>query len=185
MSRIHQYLLIASFLPFCWLAMMVVHELGHVIVGHCTGGVVTKVVLHPLAISRTDVKPNPMPLIVAWAGPIIGIMLPLLIWGILFLVRIPTYLPRFFAGFCLVANGAYLGIGSFGKIGDAGVIISLGSPMWPLWLFGFITLPSGFLLWHRLGSHFGLGNSHGHVNAKAAYCSLSLLFITMMVTLIL
>ena len=47
-----------------WLAMMIVHEFGHVLHAWFSGANVVKVVLHPLAISRTDVAPNPHPLFV-------------------------------------------------------------------------------------------------------------------------
>ena len=77
MKRLHQVLLIGTFLPLCWLAMMDVHELGHVVGAVATGGRVEKVVLDPLTISRTDVLPNPNPLLVVWAGPIVGVLLPL------------------------------------------------------------------------------------------------------------
>jgi len=42
-KRVHQLLLIATFVPLCWLTMQAVHELGHVVFA-----VVAKVVLHPL-----------------------------------------------------------------------------------------------------------------------------------------
>jgi hypothetical protein len=136
MRRFHQGILIASFVPLCWLGMMATHELGHVLAGWSTGGTVTKVVLHLLAISRTDVDPNPKPLIVVWAGPISGILLPLLMWCVFHFARLPgAYMPRFFAGFCLIANGAYIGVGSFDGIGDAGEMMRNGSPTWSLWLF--------------------------------------------------
>ncbi len=51
MKRVHQSVLIGSFLPLCWLGMMAVHELGHVVGAWLTGGRVAKVVLHPLTIS--------------------------------------------------------------------------------------------------------------------------------------
>ena len=54
MARFHQLLLIATYLPFCWLAMQVVHEAGHVLGAALSQGRVERVVLHPLAISRTD-----------------------------------------------------------------------------------------------------------------------------------
>ena len=38
MKRLHQVLLIGAFLPLCWLAMMAVHELGHVVGAVATGG---------------------------------------------------------------------------------------------------------------------------------------------------
>ena len=61
-----------------WIGMQAVHELGHVLAASATGGTVQRVVLHPLTISRTDVSPNPSPLAVAWAGPLVGVILPLL-----------------------------------------------------------------------------------------------------------
>lgn len=151
-------LLIASFLPLCWLGMQAVHELGHVLAVVITGGEVTRVVLHPLNISRTDVDPNPHPLPVVWAGPLVGILLPLLAWFSVRRIGFSTvYLFRFFAGFCLIANGAYLGAGSFSRIGDAGELIRHGTPLWSLWLFGLVTVPAGFFLWNGEGSKFGLG----------------------------
>jgi hypothetical protein len=62
---------------------MAVHELGHVIGAVISGGVVERVVLHPLTISRTDVSPNPHPGIVVWLGPVIGCLFPLaLAWSV-------------------------------------------------------------------------------------------------------
>jgi hypothetical protein len=57
--------------------MQAVHELGHVLGAMATGAEVTRVVLWPWTISRTDVTNNTRPLVVAWAGPIVGIALPL------------------------------------------------------------------------------------------------------------
>lgn len=182
MKRLHQIILTASFPPLCWLLMMAFHELGHVVAGWATGGTITKVVLHPFAISRTDVSPNPSPLVVAWAGPIVGSLLPPVAYGISRVMELPVhFLPRFFSGFCLIANGAYIGIGSLGGIGDAGDMLLGGSPIWSLWLFGLIAVPSGLALWHRLGPDFGLGESRGNVNPFAAYLSLLLLALTLAV----
>lgn len=182
MKRAHQFLLIVSFVPLCWMLMQGVHELGHVLAGLATGGTVTKVVLHPLAISRTDVNPNPQPLIVVWSGPLVGVLLPLLICSVFQLARLPgAYLVRFFAGFCLIANGAYIGIGSFEGIGDTGDMLRLRTPMGVLWTFGAATVPTGFVCWHKLGSQFGLGDSRGKVETWAAYLSLSLLAVTLLV----
>ena len=186
MTRMNQVILIASFIPFCWLAFMAVHELGHVIAGLITGGSISKVVVHPLAISRTDVSPNPQPLVTVWAGPVFGGFLPTAIWVSLRKLKLPgDYLARFFAGFSMIANGAYIGIGSFEKIGDAGDMINHGSPIWLLWLFGVITVPIGFLIWHRLGPKFGLGESGGKVDEWAAYASLGLFTVLFVVTFLL
>lgn len=186
MQRLNQIILIGSFIPLCWLGMMVVHELGHVLAAWVTGGTVVKVVLHPLAISRTDVMPNPEPLIVVWAGAVLGVVSPVLLWGVLVIGRLGgAYLPRFYAGFCLIANGAYLGVGSFAGIGDAGDMIHHGTPRWCLWAFGVITLPTGFWLWHGLGPKFGLGSeAPGRVDKSAAYVSVALLAVLVTLELI-
>src|SRR5262249_25255242 len=113
MTRLFQVLLIVSTILFSWLAMMAVHECGHVLHAWLSGGTVQQVVLHPLDISRTDVWPNPYPLFVAWGGAIWGCVIPLLVLAGVRGLRWPYwYLAAFFAGFCLIANGAYLGAGS-------------------------------------------------------------------------
>jgi hypothetical protein len=168
--------LIGSIVPLAWLGMMAVHELGHVVGAWWTGGVVARVVLHPLAISRTDLEHNPRPRFVAWSGPVVGVLIPLVAWALAALCRLPgSYLARFFAGFCLIANGSYIGLGSFEHVGDAGDLLRHGVPIAQLWAFGAVTVPLGLLLWHRLGPSFGLGSSKGQVSAIAAYASLALL----------
>lgn len=150
--------LITSTLVGSWFGMQAVHELGHVLGAMLTGAEVTRVELSPWTISRTDVINNTRPLVVAWAGPIIGVVLPLVIWHAASVARLSfAFVLRFFAGFCLVANGLYIGLGSFGRMGDCGEMLRHGSPIWQLWLFGAITVPVGFWLWHGLGPAFGLG----------------------------
>ena len=53
-------------------------------------------------------------------------------------------------------------------------MIEHGSPVWALWLFGLITVSIGFLVWHRLGPKFGLGEADGEVDEWAAYASLAM-----------
>lgn len=157
-QRLLQVLLIGCLIPSSWLAFMGVHEFGHVVAASLSGGSVSKVVVHPLAISRTDVNPNPHPAMVVWGGPLLGVLLPLLLWGVLWAFRLPgDFLARFFAGFCLIANGAYIGAGAWEGIGDAGVMLQTGSPLWVLWIFGAASIAFGFLIWHGLGASFGLG----------------------------
>jgi Peptidase M50B-like len=170
MNRFHKFVLISSTLALSWFAMMAVHEAGHVLGAWLTGGTVARVVLHPLTISRTDWFGSSEPLLVVWAGPAFGVAAPLLAWIVAQLGRVPgCYLPRFFAGFCLIANGAYLGVGSFDRVGDAGDLLRLGADAWQLWLFGAVCVPAGFLMWHKLGSFFGFGEARGFVSAPAAY----------------
>ena len=181
----HRSLLIGTFLPFCWLAMQAVHELGHVAAGLSTGGAVSKVVLHPLQISRTDLAENPHALIVAWTGPLVGITAPLGILVLFKFAKRPSwYLVQFFAGFCLIANGTYIGIGSFAGVGDAGDLINHGSPIWCLWVFGLLSVPLGSYLWNGLGSHFGLTGAYGEVSSQAAFASCGLLTLIVIAELV-
>src|SRR5262245_32519309 len=92
-----------------WLGLMAFHELGHVLGAWMSGGQVAGVVLHPLAFSRTDLALNPHPMFVALAGPLWGSLVPIGLWGVCQAMRFRlAFLLRFFAGFCLIANGAYL-----------------------------------------------------------------------------
>ena len=136
--------------------MITVHEIGHVLGAAISGGQCVTVVLHPLAISRTDVNPNPHPLIVAWMGPVVGVASPLVaarfLWhsdgckaGIL----------KFWAGFCCVSNGAYLGCGAFDAVGDSGESLRFGSPFWTLLVFGVVCSGLGLFIWHKMGSVVG------------------------------
>ena len=131
--------------------MQAVHELGHVLAAWLTGGTVQRVVLHPFTISRTDVSPNPRPLVVVWAGPIVGIGLPV-VAAICSRAHFPPgrRVLEFFAGFCLIANGAYIGVGSLDAIGDAGDMLRHGSPRWLLATFGILSATWGLWIWHRL-----------------------------------
>lgn len=153
MPRIQQIVFAVCMLALCWLGMMAVHELGHVLGAVVTGGTVERCVLHPLAISRTDVEPNPHPVVVVWMGPIVGSVLP-----VVALCLLPSRFPiarrvgQFFAGFCLVANGAYIGIGWVDEVGDCREMLQNGVPVWSLVAFGSVSLAAGFYLWHRLGS---------------------------------
>jgi len=150
--------LICATLLGSWLAMQAVHELGHVLGAWLTGGRVARVVLDPLTISRTDLAENPQPLVVAWSGPLFGVVVPLLLWLSAAKLRLPVaFVFRFFAGSCLIANGAYLAAGVVAGIGDAGDLLRHGTPPWCLWLFGLLAVPAGLWLWHGQGRHFGLG----------------------------
>ncbi|MCI0638319.1 MAG: hypothetical protein L0Y72_25580 [Gemmataceae bacterium] len=175
MVRVHQFVLILSVIVGSWLGMQAIHELGHVLGATISGGRVAQVVLHPLTISRTDLALNPHPLFVVWAGPLVGVLLPLLIWGVVAALRFSfAFVLRFFAGFCLIANGLYIGIGSFDGVGDCGQMLRHGSPMWHLWLFGMVATLAGFWIWHRLGGDFGLGMAKGRVSIGAAYLSFAI-----------
>ena len=183
MNRFLQALLIVSASGFSWLMMMVTHEFGHVLHAWLSGGSVVEVVLHPMAFSRTDVVPNPHPLFVVWGGVVWGCVIPL---GLLAVVRLAArpyaYLAAYFAGFSLIANGAYLAAGSFfAGEGDAGVAMHHGAAQWHLLAFGVPAIAAGLYLWNGLGPSFGLGATKGEVDRKAAVATAIALMVVVVV----
>ena len=156
--------------------MMAVHELGHVVGAIVTGGNVECVVLHPLTISRTDVSPNPHPAVVVWLGPILGCLIPVAAWLVVpRRMTIARNVAMFFAGFCLIANGAYIAIGSFDRVGDCGEMLRTGSPLWALITFGAVTVAVGLFLWHRLGSLKHFLSNPSVITSRSAYLVLCIL----------
>jgi hypothetical protein len=80
-------------------------------------------------LSRTDILPNPHPLVVVWGGPVFGSLFPLGAWALAKVFGAPhLFLWRFFAGFCLVANGIDLVGASWLRDIDPGILIALGVP---------------------------------------------------------
>jgi hypothetical protein len=177
-DRAFQALLIVSFVAFSWLGFMVVHEFGHIVVAWASGGSLSHVTLHPLQISWSAFAPNPHPQLVAWGGPVLGSLLPLALLAVARAFRAPgIYLCRFFAGFCLIANGVYMLIDVFDRGGDAGTLLREGASSWQVLLFGLVAAPLGFWGWHGLGPHFGLGPARGKVDHRAAIISATLLVV--------
>jgi hypothetical protein len=162
-------ILIVSVIAGSWLGMQAVHECGHILAAKISGAVVTNVALHPLGLSRTDVAESTSPLFVVWAGPLFGVAMPLLFWAVAALLKLRgAFVFRFFAGFCLIANGLYLGLGSFDQVGDCGEMLRFGSTLWQLWVFAALTVPVGFFLWHGQSGHFGFGPRKREVDGGVA-----------------
>jgi hypothetical protein len=145
-----------------------------------SGGRVAQVVLSPGSFSRTDVSPNPHPLVVAWGGVIWGSILPLTLWLPLRRARL-GFLLRFFAGFCLLANGAYLASGVLVPAGDTDDLLRLGVPRWAMPLFGLPLCAAGLAMWNGLGPRFGLrGEPVDRRATTAAAASFVILFVAML-----
>ena len=177
--RLNQLTFTACILGTCWLWMMAVHELGHVLGALCTGGTVQQVELSPLSISRTDVSPNPYPAVVVWMGPVIGCLLPgLLSICFRYSQSMLNSLARFFSGFCCVANGAYILFGSFDRIGDCGEMLRTGTHPATMYAFGSIAIVLGFVQWHRLGSLRQYLANSSNVGTKATIVLLVILLVT-------
>ncbi len=50
----------------------------------------------------------------------------------------------FFAGFCWLVNGVYIGMGAVEAVGDSREMLRLGTPMWVLGVFGIFGVVGGF-----------------------------------------
>jgi hypothetical protein len=139
-------------LYLAWLGMMGVHELGHVLHALLSGGRVARVSFPLLGFSQTFFSRNPHPYFVVWGGPLWGSILPVLAWGTTpRRWRSVRRAMQFFAGFCLIANGAYLGAGWLLGAGDAADLRKAGTSPAILIVFGVTAMVLGLYLWHRLG----------------------------------
>ncbi len=161
---------VLGLLATCWLGMMLVHECGHMLAALCTGGAVTQLQWPAWGFSRTEVSPNPHPLLVAWGGPVFGAVLPAAVALVLWRLRQRLVTVEIFSGFCLLANGVYVSAGSLGRVGDAGEMLKYGSPMWVLWAVGVPVAAGGLLQWHGLGPGFGMAR----VGKREAYMTAAL-----------
>ena len=153
MSRPCRIALSLAVVYLSWMAMMAIHESGHVLAAWAAGGRVRRVVLPLAGFSRTDVEPNPSPRLEIWGGPLVGSVIPLLAW-LLVRKKCSNWLKAllgFCAGLCLVANGAYLGIGWMMSAGDAADLAKLGTPIWLLIVVGLMDVAIGLYVWHTLG----------------------------------
>jgi hypothetical protein len=134
-----------------WIGMLAVHELGHMINAWVSGGRVAKVIFPVLGFSQTIVWPNPHERFVVWGGPVWGALIPVTILGATYLIRRRVPAPlTFFAGFCLIANGVYIGVGWMTHSGDAGDLRRLGTPVPLMIASGAIAFAGGLYLWHRV-----------------------------------
>ncbi len=163
MSALHH----AALILLCWYWMMALHEVGHVAATLLLGGQVERVVWHPLEVSATFRRGSASPVLDTWAGPLAGVVLPFAVWGLgeRFWRPAAAYL-RFFAGFCLIANGVYMAAGAATGVGDGGDLLRLGAAAWPIYLFGLAATAGGLALWHGQGGHFGLDPDGPPITAR-------------------
>ena len=136
-----------------WLSLQLFHELGHVLHAWLSGARGIRMTVPLLGFSKTDVDFNPHPAIVAWGGPVWGVVIPMLLW-----LTIPRrwtavhWLIQGFSGLCLIGNGAYLAVGWIDRIGDAGDLMRQGTPHWALIAVGLPMVVIGLWMWHRMGA---------------------------------
>ncbi|MFI4883040.1 MAG: M50 family metallopeptidase [Phycisphaerales bacterium JB064] len=164
-----------------WYLMMLVHESGHVLAAWCTGGRVSQVVWHPLAFSRTDLSQNPNRLIVVWGGPAFGVALPAAFWLVarVAVAKASVHL-RAFAGFCLLANGAYLATAIIIPVGDTQELLKLGAPAWLVSGVGLLAFGAGLVCWHGQGRKFWLHGDKVTMRHVALSCGALLVVVAAM-----
>lgn len=150
-----------------FLAMMAMHEAGHVLHALLSGGQVREVRLPLWGFSQTILAHNPHPQFVAWGGFVWGCVLPTMPLGVWLAAagirsrghpsasrQRPALLAvrnglLVFGGFCLIANGAYIGVGAFAdRAGDAADLLRHGAPRSLLAACGALAMLAGLWLWH-------------------------------------
>ena len=83
------------------------------------------------------------------------------------------------AGFCLVANGAYIGLAAIEGVADSGEMLRNCSPHWLLYLFGVAATAAGLWVWHRTSEEFGFGQNPRSINVlEASLAALAAVAIT-------
>lgn len=151
-----------------WYAMMMVHELGHVIAAWVTGSRVETVRVPWFGFSQTVVSTSDWPRAIVVGGPAFGAVAPLGVWlatatvGRLYRSGW-SILARFFAAFCLLANGVYMASAVLLPVGDAEELIRLGVRAWTLAVPGGIAAAGGLALWNGMSRKIG-GGCDGHSN---------------------
>lgn len=157
MSR--RIIIIALLLAGSWYAMMLVHEFGHVIGAWITGSHIHSVRVPWVGFSQTLVPVTPWPRVVTASGPVVGAMLPVLIWRSA--RRIPrlarsgwSVIARFLAAFCLLANGVYVGSAMLNPVGDSEELVRMGVPAWALTAIGLPAAALGLALWNGMAMNF-------------------------------
>lgn len=85
--------------------MTTTHELGHIIGGWWGGATLIEFDIAPWRLPYSLHSPDPNPRLTLCAGPIVGVIVPIVVAAI---TRLRVF--RFIADFCLLANGGYIAI---------------------------------------------------------------------------
>jgi len=129
-----------------WCVMLLAHEAGHLLGGYLSGATLREFELRPWKLPYSLHNPNPHPLITLWAGPVLGVVGPLLVLAIW-----STAVTRLIAGFCLLANGVYLAVGGLtgDRFLDTAQLLEAGASPLAIGLYCLITCGGGYLVFRR------------------------------------
>ena len=130
-----------------WCVMTLTHEVGHILGGWCCGATLTDYDLLPWHLPYSFFEPDPLPLVTLWAGPILGVIVPMVI-----ALAVRRDWAWFIAYFCLLANGAYIAVGWYS--GDAELdtskLIRNGAHPFSILLYCFATIVFGYAGFRRV-----------------------------------
>ncbi|MEM8672024.1 MAG: hypothetical protein AAGG48_31195 [Planctomycetota bacterium] len=122
--------------------MTFMHECGHIAGGMACGATLTDVDLAPWRLPYSLHSPDPHPLVTLWAGPLLGIAVPLVIAWI-----IRKRWAWFIADFCLLANGVYLALAwlSGDRFLDTPRLLAAGAPPVTIVLYCALAIGLGYI----------------------------------------
>ncbi len=120
--------------------MTFTHEVGHIVGGLCCGGTLSEADLLPWHLPYSFFDPDPFPRITLWSGPILGVVVPLA--GAFIFRRDWVWLIAYF---CLLANGAYIGVAWFSPADqlDTTKLLNHGVHPSAIFLYSAITISAG------------------------------------------
>ncbi len=122
--------------------MVTTHEAGHLVGGWASGAELTACDLAPWRLPYSIHHPDPHPKVTLWAGPLIGVLLPLAT-AIVFRHR-SVWLV---ADFRLIANGSYLALAfaSDDRFLDTTRLLDAGTHPLGIVAFCLATIPTGYI----------------------------------------
>lgn len=128
--RLLLLLLLAS-----WCVMVLTHEIGHLLGGWLGGGTLVECDLAPWRLSYSFHNPDTSPKLTLWAGPLVGVVVPLLV-----AMTVRHRWSWFIADFCLLANGIYLALAALSgdRLLDTPRMLAAG--VHPLWIVLFCSV---------------------------------------------
>ena len=134
--------------PLFWYPISLVHELGHYVSAKIGGGTGVEIVWRHYVFSETIRTGSRWPLLDAWMGPVIGIIIPLVMAFTLRKTKLAEWVV-WFASIACIANGLYIGIGWMDVGGDPSDMIAQGCPLIVLIGFGLGSFSTGLILLMR------------------------------------
>lgn len=145
-SAIGRVVALLGWLMLSWVVMCVTHESGHLLGGWLGGATLVAYDLAPWRLPYSIHDPDPHPQGTLWAGPLFGMVAPVLV---AMLIRRDR--AWFVADFCLLANGCYLTLGwVWGeRWHDTQRLLAAGASPWLIGVTGGTATAIGYLRFRR------------------------------------